>query len=103
MSRLPSPCPVLQYGLPWGGQWGLGLSAETPPKEVMGPELSRKGLNGCSPGEGEEVVPGKGSSVGTRIRRRLRTTRNIKCKAGDTTERPSTHRTARGVCVCVCV
>ena len=75
---------------------------DPPPKEVMGPELSRKGLNGCSPGEGEEVVPGKGSSVGTRIRRRLRTTRNIKCKAGDTTERPSTHRTAR-VCVCVCV
>ena len=96
MSPLPLPRPVLQYGLPWGGRWGLGLSGETPPQEVMGPEPSHKGLSGCLPGEGEEVVPGKGNSVGTQMRWRRRTMRNIKCEVGDMSEH-------RGVCTCVCV
>lgn len=96
MSPLPLPSPMLQYGLPWGGRWGLGLSGETPPQEVMGPELSHKGLSGCLPGEEEEVVPGKGSSVVTQMRWRQRTMRNIKCEVGDTSEH-------RGVCACVCV
>ena len=67
------PCAAVWAAM--GRPMGTGVVCrDPPPKEVMGPELSRKGLNGCSPGEGEEVVPGKGSSVGTRIRRRLRTT-----------------------------
>ena len=77
-----------------GGDWGC--LERTPPQEVMGPELSHKGLSGCLPGEEEEVVSGKGSSVVTQMRWRQRTMRNIKCEVGDMSEH-------RGVCACVCV